>query len=680
MALVTDLLQALGVVNLPFAAPGPEATLNLRWPDGSLQSGPVQTTSGSLDRATSPRPRVVAFVAPETTVRGLALAVLGWLETIPAAGTLPEPLTIARALLAYHRADLGLPQLIATGVPSRNPTFAAWTVGRGVRLPIEVTSSGLVTDLPLWTTLAGTADPSWDALLDLPPQPLDLPDPDADRAWAAGLLAAHPTIADAAPATREELLLNPSRAVYQLLALLAAVDGPGVDDPTSFWTALVNTALSPDELTLLAAALPGSIVLRALYRRLSVAAATAGHDPSIDTAITNLNAALGVAASGPVDLNVANPTVVPQELPTSLGWQTRPDANHAARDATGERTDGQHQLVLGRSFYAGRWAPDGRFTGPAYEGTPPYAPQTYAAAHPGDVDDGGDPRLAARFRVMELIAPNEGYLDSIRLRDKGIVSIGVQQWTVHVDTELNVLLWDLLTDHPDDFDAHLGVHGLRLTLTASWPAGTPDLAGRPRTVTLGRAVPGGVNVPMPAPDPAPDQPDDRLRFFGGAPDPQHAQHFVFGRPALWAGWLRSASHCSQPLRVLQLRTAANRFGRILAEGHTWTVGGTAFTIDALVTSEQGAALLLDQHINAPGYFPKDVQTAVNHVSVTPATDANGLTTAWLTAFETQHRIAIRYLPSIQKLDITVDGKVRRGRQSFLLGLHRDTTPHSFGGW
>jgi hypothetical protein len=683
MALVTDVLQALGILNPPAAMSNPSARLIQLWPSGrSVAQGAIVTTDGGLDRATSPTPRATAFLSAETTVRGLADSIVALLGTIPGpSGPLPDSRTVARAILAYHRADLGLPQVIAVGVPNRAPGFPAWEVGRGVRLPIELSGAGLVTDVARWTTLAASADPSWDVLFDLPPQPLTLPDPALDASFAAGVITAHPSLADAASDLREELLLNPAKAVFRMLALLAAADANAAAQRVALWTALLNTVCSTDELALLATTLPGAIVLRALYRRLAAAAAVAGHDAAIDTAVINLNSALGLPGTTAADLAVSTPSVVPAELPTSLAWQQRPVQKHPTRDATGERVDGQHQLVLGRPYFAGTFATEGRFTGPAYVGNPPYEAGRYATAHHAEVYGGADPVLTARLDVMAAISPNEGYLDAIRFRDKAILSLGVQQWTVHVDNELDVLLWNLQTDHPDDWDAHFAIYGLRLGLTSSWPAGTAGVpANSARTVTLSRAVPGTANAAMPAPAAPPEQPADRLSFFGGAPDPAHPHHYRFDPPAPWAGRLRAAARCSLPLRDLELITAANRFGRIRAEGHTWQVAGTTVAIHQLITSVQGAALLLDQHINAPGHVPADVQKAINKVHVTPVTDANGLTVAWRTAFEGEYATAVRYLPSIQKLDAIVNGKKVRGRQSFVLGLQLPATPGSFGGW
>ncbi len=540
MGLVSDVLQVFDLVSTgPTPATLANARLTLTWPDDAalgtgLAEGTVLSADGGLDRTTSPRPRVVAFLAPETTIRGLADAVSSVLHAIIAPSVpLPDTITIARAILAYHASDLGLTQAIAVGVPNRPADLASWEVGRGIRLPIELVGSGPVTDLIGWTNLAARADSTWDVLLDLPPQPLALPDTDADAAAATGLIVANPNLPDAASGLREQLLLNPSKAVFGVLAVLGAVDAASPTVATqaiALWTTLVDTTCSADELSLLAATLPGAIILRAIYRRLAGAAASVGHDPSVDAAIGALNAALGLPGTAAADLGTVTPTVVPSELPTSTAWQQRPVVTKPVRDGNGERTDGQHQLVLGRAYFAGLWTTEGKYTGPAYLGESQYRAGTYCAAHHDEVYGGADPTLTARLDVMAAISPNEGYLDAIRFRDKGIVSLGVQQWTVHVDDELNVVLWDLLTDHPDDFDAHFGIHVLRLDLTSTWPTGTPGVPdGRPRTVALARAVPGGANVPMTAPANPPVQPADRLTFFGGGEDPAHPKHYSFPR-------------------------------------------------------------------------------------------------------------------------------------------------------
>jgi hypothetical protein len=685
MSGVSDLLRQLGLLTASARTPSPAEQLALVWPSaGAVVEGPVLTTAGGLDRATSPRPRVVVLLAPETTLRGLGELVHRRLATIAAPSRpVPDALLLARAVLAYHADELGLTALTGTsGAPV--PLMPGWLVGRGVRLPVEVLTSGQqVTDLGRWADLAAGADAAWDTVLDWPPEPLDLPDHDADQVWAQSLLTDQPAPEDAAAVVREALLLNPSREVHRLLALAAALDTTGPARQDAVWTALLGTALSPDELGLLATTVPGAVVLRAAYRRMAARSAQAGHPVAVDQAVAALDAALGIPGTAAVDLASFGPATLPLELPVSEGWGTRPDASgHPARDHNGERRDGRHALVLGRDVHAGRWAAEGAYLGPAYVGTPELAVGAYVAAHQADVEGAADARTLARLEVVAAIAGNEGFLDAVRQRDRGILSVGVQQWSVHVDDELTVLWSELAAAHPDDFDAHLGVYGLRLTQTGTWP-GTPEgmPAGATRTVTLSLAGTGPAGTPLPAPDPAPDHPPDRLQLFGGAADPAHPGRFRFDS-ATWSARTRSAARSSRALQLLELTVAAERFGRIRAEGRTWTVGGSSLTVDRLVTSTQGAAQLLDQHVNAPGHVTPDVATAVASVDVSPATDVGGaLTVVWLTAFETAYLDAVRYGAGVVKTDTTSStGTTLRGRQSRILAQGLATAPGSFAGW
>jgi hypothetical protein len=686
MAVVTELLNALDLLNVPSATtPPPAARAVLSWPPNPLSvvEGPLTTTSGDLDKATSPRPRMVAFIGPETTVLGLGATVRGWLQTIPApTAPIPDARTAARAILAYHKTDLALDKPLRPPPPA--PGFSAWQVGRGVRLPIEVDSTGrLVTDLARWDSLAGSADLGWDAVLDWTPWTLDLPDHDADRQWATNRLANAADRSSLADDLRQILLTNPSNAVYRFLALLA-VDKP--NDPAlqeQLWAALAGASLRADELSLLATTYPGAVALRSLYRRLGDLAARGAHAASVDQAIQSLNDALGLpSGTAPVDLNQNTPTAVPRELPVSQAWSRRPDQKRPTYDATGERSDGRHELVLGRSFYAGMWHNDNKYYGPAYGGNREYEVGRYVAAHRAEVFAGADATRTARLDIVAAIAPNEGFLDAVRLRDRAILSLGIQQWSVHVDDELNVLLFDFAESDPDDYDAHLGIYGLRLSRTDTWsgqPGGMP--AGATRAATMFEAGPGTQSTPMPAPSPPPDNPPERLRYFGGVRDPAKPGYFRFD-DTRWSGLVRSATRCSRALQLRELVMAADRFGRIRGEGRQWTVGSATFTIDQLITSVQGAAQLLDQHINVPGYLQADIKTAISKTNVTPGTDAQGnLTTAWLAAFEAAYLSVMRYGSGVKKTDTTLpNGQTLRGRQSFIVNQGLPAAPHTFQGW
>jgi hypothetical protein len=613
----------------------------------------------------------------------LGATVHGWLQTISApSAPIPSPLTAARAILAYHKVDLGLDKLTSlTG----GPGFTAWQVGRGVRLPIELDTNGrLVTDLAAWTSLAAGADLGWDAVLDWTPWMLDLADHDADRQWATNELANAADRSSLAADIRQILLINPSKVVYRFLALLAVdkANDPALQE--QLWAALAVATLSSDELSLLATTYPGAIALRALYRRLSQLVARGAHAATVDQAVGLLNDALGLpSGTTPVDLNENTPTAVPRELPVSQRWSRRPDTTKRPTfDGNGERTDGRHELVLGRSFYAGRWLNYNKYNGPAYEGNAEYEVGTYVAAHQVAVFAGADATRTARLEIVAAIAANEGFLDAVRLRDRAILSLGVQQWSVHVDNELNVMLFDLAQFDPDDYDAHVGIYGLRLSRTDTWSGQPPGMpAGASKAATMFQAGPGTQSTPMPTPNPPPDNPPDRFHYFGGAQDPAKPGYFRFDDTP-WSGRIRSATRCSQALQLRELVMAADRFGRIRGEGRQWKVGSAMFTIDQLITSVQGAAQVLDQHINVPGYLTPDINTAISRTTATPVVDAQGnLTTAWLTALEAAYLNAMRYGSSLKKTDTNLpNGKVLRGRQSFILKQGLPAAPHTFQGW
>lgn len=684
----TSVLAALemAVVRAPGVGPPPPV---LSWPDQIAPAeGGISTSDGGWDRTLSPHPRWTVFAGPETSWRDLGQFLNGHLATI-AAPTQPIPgaLDLARALLGYHAADLDLAAVLGTGQAISPQRFPGWQVGRAVTMPAEFdpsVSGPVTTDLSVWTQLAAAADPGWDALVDYRPGALSIPDPDVDRAWSEQAVAAATQLADLAAERRLAVLTNPSAEVYRTLALLAATDTAGAGQ-TTFLTTLINSEFNAGELALLTTLVPGAVALRACYRRLAAAAA----DAEVTAAIAALDTAFGFAASGlgTVDLSAVGVPTTPREIPVSNGWRGRPTrAGDRTRDANGERVDGPHELVLGRALFGGAVTTETyvgiSYRGPSFVGTPDLAAATFLAAHQAEVLTGASAQLQARLAVVAAIAGNEGNLDAVRQLDGAILGLGIQQWSADTDVELSPLLWQFRQAAPDDYDAHFGVYGLELSLTTSYPDGGAQAVG------LTSLAPGAAPTVMPGRTSAsPGLPAQRLAFFGG--DQIDATHVQFVDPSdrnlvsAWAGRVRNAGRCSRAFQLAQLLEAARRFSRIRAEGRSWAVGGTSAGVDELLTSVQGAAQLLDQHINTPGRVMGSVTRAIA-LTPGPARDGSGtLIDTWLAAFEANYLITVRYPAAIPKHDVIdpVSHRVlARGRQDRILAAQVSTAVHSFQGW
>jgi hypothetical protein len=645
------------------------------WPPapGVIVEGTIQTTAGGWDRSASPNPRLAIVAGPECTLAGVGAGVQAMLAAISMpVHAVPDVTTTTRALVAYNAAALGIAAAVTAGAAVPAVPLPSWQVGAVLTLPVECALTGgspPVTDLTAWPTFAAGYDPAWDGVLDLVPASLAFADNRADAAAAAAQLAAAATVTDVCAPVRGQLLAGPSAAVFPTLALLQAIDQRPAPDPVDFTTTLVTTTLQADELALLATFTPGAVVLRALYRRLAAASA-GGAGPSTDAAIAALNTALGLPSSTAADLTNTGPSVVPGEPATSSGWRIRSESSRHSPDANGEPNEGWHELVLGRAVYCGpviTCPGTFTFTGPAYVGTKGWEAPTVIAADAAELNPGAGAGLALRLKLVGAIAGNEGFLDAVRLADPGLVSFGVQQWSASHDDELTTLLYEFAQSHPDEFDAHFGVYGLGVALD------TPG--GSPTAVTATSIPAGGTAAPL-APAPADDSAVAlaRMGFFGGYQLTPHT--FTFIKPSddtvrtPWAARMRNAVRNSHALVLTELQHAVARFDRILAEHPQYTVAGTTYPLSSLITSEHGAAQLLDQHINYPPDVDRAITAAITAAGP-PTLTAGTLAHAWITQLEGLYQAKLRYG--------SVDFKATRVALINAAGL--DQTPGSFAaGW
>ena len=174
-------------------------------------------------------------------------------------------------------------------------------------------------------------------------------------------------------------------------------------------------------------------------------------------------------------------------------------------------------------------------------------------------------------RVLEAVAANEGTLEAINSYDNAFLSFGLQQWTVGTDSsagELAVLLERLKQTDRATFDECFGRYGLDVQVPAA-----AGLRLRYGFLTLRGAT---VNT---------------LAGKDGL------------RSAEWAYRFWRAGHF-ESVRACQAQLAADRIAVALAT----TLDNQP--LSQLVTSEQGVALLLDEHVNRPGHVPATLKQAV----------------------------------------------------------------------
>src|SRR5262249_34709440 len=128
----------------------------------------------------------------------------------------------------------------------------------------------------------------------------------------------------------------------------------------------------------------------------------------------------------------------------------------------------------------------------------------------------------------------------------------------------------------------------------------------------------------------------RFGYFGGH-GPAGAR--VFDNE--WAARGRLAALISTAYRVAEMQVACKRVDRVQRDAGTFSVpgapapvgGGRApqLGVEALLTTQYGAALVLDQHINAPGYVRTDLRTAINSTPGAAFDAAGHLWDAWTVA-------------------------------------------------
>ena len=190
------------------------------------------------------------------------------------------------------------------------------------------------------------------------------------------------------------------------------------------------------------------------------------------------------------------------------------------------------------------------------------------------------------LKVLIAVAENEGCLDAVNTFDNSFLSFGIFQWTLGASTnkgELAALLKKFKTANATTFHTYFGQYGLNVSNNTNKTYGylTQD----------GQAVKSVVN---------------KTKF----------------RSADWAFRFWKAGH-NTTVKKVQAQHAIDRL-------HTfyWRQTAHVFPLSKIITSEYGVALILDNHVNRPGYVAKCIAKAMS---------AAGLTnpTTWTTKEETK---------------------------------------------
>lgn len=183
------------------------------------------------------------------------------------------------------------------------------------------------------------------------------------------------------------------------------------------------------------------------------------------------------------------------------------------------------------------------------------------------------------INVMAAVSENEGNLDAVNTWDNAFMTFGMFQWTAGVESdpgELPALLRKIKTAEQDIFEEYYGQHGLDI-VDSDEISGFFTLAGRKLAASLQK---------------------EQLRTYEWA--------FYF--------WLSGQDPVVQGVEIQHALWRINTFYR----STSYRVRG--YFISDLVTSEYGVGLLLDNHVNRPGYVKPCLEKAMDRTGLASPQD------------------------------------------------------------
>jgi peptidoglycan hydrolase-like protein with peptidoglycan-binding domain len=185
----------------------------------------------------------------------------------------------------------------------------------------------------------------------------------------------------------------------------------------------------------------------------------------------------------------------------------------------------------------------------------------------------------SEINVMIAVAENEGNLDAVNTWDNAFLSFGLFQWTGGQNSaagELPALLARIKSENRDLFDKYCGQHGLDVTdiRPADWQtSGTGPVTGRFEL--------RGQMIRSPA---------DKAQL----------------RQAPWAFYFWRAGQ-DPAVQAMEIKHA---LGRLEQFYDTDACTAAGHRISALISSEYGVGLLLDNHVNRPAYVKPCLEKAL----------------------------------------------------------------------
>ena len=192
------------------------------------------------------------------------------------------------------------------------------------------------------------------------------------------------------------------------------------------------------------------------------------------------------------------------------------------------------------------------------------------------------------MNVMVAVAENEGSLDAINTWDNSFMTFGMFQWTIgqgEAQGELPALVKKIKQTAPDTFAQYFGRHGLDVTPKTGATNGFFTLNGRTLKRTSSKEA---LRTP-------------KWAFF------------------FWKAGQDPVVQSIQVQHALSRLDTFYRSPRYQVAGHD---------IADIITSEYGVGLVLDNHVNRPGYIKPCLQRAVVVAGLAGSNPAN-----WNTAQE-----------------------------------------------
>lgn len=180
--------------------------------------------------------------------------------------------------------------------------------------------------------------------------------------------------------------------------------------------------------------------------------------------------------------------------------------------------------------------------------------------------------------LLKAVSENEGKLEAINAYDGAFLSFGIFQWTLGTRDhagELPALMKKLKGTYPETFEQYLGRYGL-------------DIGEKTNSMT------------------------GYLTLQGELINTRALKQQFRSREWVYRFWRAGGDRKVQAIEVEHALSRLKSF--------YWRYKVHGFTLNNIITSEYGVALLLDNHVNLPGLVRRALRAAMNETGLTDPTN------------------------------------------------------------